>query len=184
MVDSDVSEKINEASGGHPIEVNLLVNKALRRYLEWGRFADSFKLVVSDPRLMKTLWSHVSVDAARQMGVHNGNDTVVEFILYYFRKFDLETVLKTFRVIGGEYSNAFMYSEFGENQNRTVILRHGMGESASAFYGSSFKALCDRLGLGVHVEESEDQVVCKIHRPEAKSAAPMTIKDQLDRKSA
>ena len=185
VIDSDVSEKINEASGGHPIEVNLLVNKALRRYLDWGRFADSFKLVVSDPRLMRTLWSHVSIDAARQMGAHNGNDTVVEFILYYFRKFDLETVLKTFKVIGGEYSNSFVYSEFGENHTRTVILRHGMGSRASAFYGASIRALCDRLGLTVDVEETDDSIICKIRGADVvRSTTPMKIRDQLDRKVA
>ena len=59
---------------------------------------------------MKLFWSHLTVDEAREMGVQNGTSTVVEFILYYFRKFDLESLLKTFRVIGAEYSNAFVYS--------------------------------------------------------------------------
>src|SRR5256884_7178575 len=54
----------------------------------WGRFVENFKLVISDPRLMKLLWSHLTVEEAREMGLQNGNSAVVEFILYYFRKFD------------------------------------------------------------------------------------------------
>lgn len=170
---------------GHNIETNLLVNKALRRYLEWGRYAESFKLVTSDQRLMRTLWSYVPVDAAREMGIQNGNNTVVEFILYYFRKFDLESVLKTFRVIGAEYSNAYLYSEFGDDQKRTVILRHHMGRSASAFYGASFKALCNRLGLDLALEESEDQVVLQIHGVRApKGLASGQVAEQLAKLSA
>jgi hypothetical protein len=183
-IDPDVSEKIDELVGGHNLEVNLIVNKALRRYIEWGRFVDGFKLVTSDPQLMKLLWSHLSVDEAREMGTQNGNNTVVEFILYYFRKFDLDSVLKTFRVIGAEYSNSYIYSEFGGGRSRTIILRHSMGRSATAYYGASLRALCDRLGLEVELEESEDQLVCKIHGAEkVQSLTPRTFKEQLAKQS-
>src|SRR5467141_108649 len=57
------------------------------------------------PRLMKLFWSHLTVDEAREMGIQNGTSAVVEFILYYFRKFDIESLLRTFRLIGAEYSN-------------------------------------------------------------------------------
>jgi len=161
-IEPDVSEKIDALVDGHTLEANLLVNKALRHYIEWGRFVENFKLVTSDPRLMKLFWSHLTVDEAREMGVQNGTSTVVEFILYYFRKFDLESLLKTFRVIGAEYSNAFVYSESGDERNRTIILRHSIGRSASAYHGASLKALSSRLGMEVEVEESDDQLVCKI----------------------
>ena len=161
-IDPDVSEKVDELTDGHSLEINVLVNKALRRYVEWGRFVDSFKLITNDTSLMKELWSHVTPDEARKMGTQNGSDTVVEFILYYFHKFDLDSMLKTFRVIGGEYANAYLYSEFGDNNNRTIVLRHQIGRSASAYYGASLKALCDRLGADVRLEESDDQLICKI----------------------
>jgi hypothetical protein len=108
------------------------------------------------------------------MGTRNGNSTVVEFILYYFRKFDLDSVLKTFRVIGAEYSNVYIFSEFGDDQNRTIILRHGMGLSATAYYGASLKALCERLRLEVELQENEDQLVCRI-RPADKAQSPTPI---------
>jgi len=49
-IEREVGEKIDDLVDGHPLEVNLLVNKALRRYVEWGRFVDSFKLLTIDPR--------------------------------------------------------------------------------------------------------------------------------------
>jgi hypothetical protein len=134
--------------------------------MEWGRFVDSFKLVTIDPRLLKLFWSHVTVEEAREMGNRNGNNNVFEFILSYFRKFDLDSVLKIFRVIGAEYSNAYVYSESGDDSNRTMILRHTMGRSASAYYGASLKALCDRLGMELELEEGDDQLVCKIRAVE------------------
>ena len=176
-IEPDVSEKIDALVDGHTLEANLLVNKALRHYLEWGRFVENFKLVISDPRLMKLFWSHLTVEEAREIGLQNGNSAVVEFILYYFRKFDLESVLKTFRVIGAEYSNAFAYSESGDDRNRTIILRHSMGQSASAYYGASLKALSVRLGLEVELEETDDQLVCKIRRVDKEqTVAPKTPK--------
>ena len=111
-----------------------------------------------------------AVDEAREMGTQNGNNRVVEFILSYFRKFDLDSVLKIFRVIGAEYSNAYVYSESGDDSNRTIILRHMMGLTASAYYGASLKALWDRLGLKVELGESDDQVICKIRGVDKKQS--------------
>jgi hypothetical protein len=71
-IDPEISEKIDDLSGGHPLEANLLANKALRRYIDWGRFVDSFKLVTIDPRLLKLFWSHLTADEAREMGLQNG----------------------------------------------------------------------------------------------------------------
>ena len=163
VIDPDVSEKIDKLTDGHSIEVNVLVNRALLRYVEWGRYVDNFKLITSDPRLMKTLWSYMTIDDARGLGEANGNDIVVEFILYYFHKFDIESVLKTFKVIGAEYSNSFVYSEFGEKENRTIILRHSLGRAASAYYGATLKGLFNRLGLDTELEEADDQLTCRIH---------------------
>ena len=177
-IEPEVSEKIDDLVEGHTLEANLLANKALRRYIEWGRFVDGFKLVTIDPGLLKLFWSRITVDEARELGTKNGNSTVVEFILYYFRKFDLDALLKTFRVIGAEYSNVYVYSEFGDDTDRTIILRHGMGTSASAFYGASLKALCDRLGEAVELDENDDQVVCKIRGLEKpKIVTPRAVKE-------
>jgi len=55
-----------------------------------------------------------------------------------------------------------------------------MGLSASAYYGASFKALCDRLGVRCELEESEDQMICKIGSSSMlKTIAPKTFKEQL-----
>jgi len=65
-----------------------------------------------------------------------------------------------------------------------VILRHGMGGAASAYYGASFKALCDRLGMEAVLEESEDQIVCKIRGTETlQTITPRTFKEQLGKES-
>src|SRR5207248_1117722 len=127
---------------------------------------------------------HVSVGEAREIGTKTGKDTVVEFIVYYLRKLDLDSVLKMFEVIGAEYANAYVYSEFGDKDSRTIILRHSMGLSASAYYGASFKALCDRLGVNCELEESEDQMTCKISSAGMlKTIAPKTLKEQLAKQS-
>jgi hypothetical protein len=36
-IEPDLSEKIDDLVDGHTLEADLLVSKALRRYIEWGR---------------------------------------------------------------------------------------------------------------------------------------------------
>ncbi|HVH16009.1 MAG TPA: hypothetical protein VNA15_09885 [Candidatus Angelobacter sp.] len=46
-IEPEVSEKIDDLVDGHTLEANLLANKALRRYIEWGSFVDSFNWLLS-----------------------------------------------------------------------------------------------------------------------------------------
>src|SRR5439155_25703140 len=70
-IDPDVSEKIDKMVGGHNLEGNGRVNRAIRRYMEWGRYVDRFKLLTSDPRLMRTTGTDGTVGESRGMGTQS-----------------------------------------------------------------------------------------------------------------
>src|SRR5207237_10922248 len=83
---------------------------------------------------------------------------------YHSLIFDFDAVLTTIRVMGAEDTNKYVDTESDDEGKPTIIMRHGMGMSASAYYGASFNALCHRLGLKVDLEESDDQLIFKIRR--------------------
>jgi hypothetical protein len=111
--------------------------------------------------------NHLTDEEARNIGKQSGNDTSIEFIRSYFHKFDLETLLESFRVIGDLFMHAFKYNEFVENSHRTIILRHNAGLRVSAYYSEILKTLCSRLNIEVEVHETEAQITATIRSLES-----------------
>src|SRR5207247_10835134 len=115
-----------------------------------------------------------------RVGSRTATVAVGERILYDFHKVDLDSGRNTLQGICAEYCNAYVYSEFGDRQNRTGILRHSVGRVASAYYGASLQALCSRLGLNLELEESDDQVICKIAGGGSlRGVLPKTFNEQM-----
>jgi hypothetical protein len=165
---NETDRKLEALSLRLGVSTNSILEKAVRRYVEWEVFAEGVGLVQVPPSLYKTLMNHLTDEEARNIGKQSGNDASIEFIRGYFHKFDLESLLESFRVIGDEFMHAFKYNEFSENPQRTIMLRHNAGPRVSAYYSEVLKALCSQLNIGVEVHESETQITATIGKHDLK----------------
>ena len=164
-MEAEVSDKYDELSITQNTSLDTLFRKALNKYIYWDVFAEKIGLVQISPDLWKTLMGRLTDDEARQLGRRSGGDASIEFIRSYFHKFDLETVIQSFKTIGDGFMHAFNFAEFGDEAQRTVILYHKAGPRVSAYYAEVLKALCSHFSADVKVEESEDQINATIRTP-------------------
>ncbi len=173
-MDAEISDKFDALSIKRGAAVNTLFETALRRYVDWEVFAEGFGLIPISHFLWKTLMGRLTDAEARELGRQSGSDTSVEFITTYFHKFDLETVLQSFKIIGEGFMRNFKYTDHGSESQRTVILYHKAGPRVSAYYAGVLKVLCKRLEMDVKVEESEDQVIAtlKTHKDRGSQKLP------------
>lgn len=162
-MDFDISEKLEDLSTKQRLAFNSLLNKALRRYVDWEVFAESFGLITVEKKVWKTLLGRLTELEARELGRRVGAQSTMDFVTYYFRRFDLESVICCLQLLGAEYMRNFQFVDFGEGDGtRTVVLRHSLGPAASAFYGESVRTLFERLHVSAEIEESDDQIVLRI----------------------
>src|SRR5215831_12417712 len=78
------------------VSVNLLINKALTRYVEWDANSEKFGLVSVSKRLLRALFDGLSEKDARSLGTRSGREGGPEMITFFYKKFDLETLLSAF----------------------------------------------------------------------------------------
>lgn len=161
-IETEANDKVETLSREHHVSVDSLLNKAVRWYVDWELFAERVGLIQISPGLWKLLMNKLSDAEAREIGRNSGGDASVEFIRSYFHRFDLATVLESFKILGEQFMHTFRYAEFGDDERRTVVLNHKAGIRVSAYYAEVFRALCKRLGIEVSVDESEDQIVATI----------------------
>src|SRR5438445_7036915 len=161
-IDTKVAEQLDELAERNKISVNVIANQALRKHVEYDAHAEKFGLVTISKGLLKTLFSLMSDEQARDLSRKSGEHTWVALVTFWFKKFNLENVLKSFERVASRYNRNFEYESSHDGQFLVVILRHDCGPRASAVYAEFVKSVFALLDVKLELEEAEDQVVAKL----------------------
>ncbi len=146
------------------VSTNHLVNKALRRYGEWEVLAERYGFVTISNRILGVLFEKLSMEEARQMGREAGGPFTMEFIQFYFKKFNYDTAMKALELLGHQYARNYTFERGVENNEDMLILKHGRGPKTSAYMAEGLKGLFQQLGIKIGVMETEDQIVVRTPR--------------------
>ena len=148
-IDTEVAEQLDELAERNKISVNVIANQALRKHVEYDAHAEKFGLVTISKGLLKTLFSLMSDEQARDLGRKSGEHTWVALVTFWFKKFNLENVMKSFEQVASRYNRNFEFESNHDGQAYVVILRHDCGPRASAFYAESVKSVLALLDVKV-----------------------------------
>ncbi len=162
-LDGELDNNLLKLAESEDISVNLLINKALTRYVEWDAHAERFGLLSISRRLLRVLFDHLTEEEARELGRRSGKEGGPEMVTFWYKKFDLDNILKAVETLLSKYSNNFKLEHQYDGKIHTLIMKHDTGLKASAYYAESVKAVFSLLGLKVKTSETEAQVVATVY---------------------
>ena len=161
-IERDVDEFLRKFGEREGVSVNLLVNKAIRRLVEWDIYADKFGLVALPSSLVERLMEHLTDVEAAELGRWVGRNVLPEFMTFWFKEVSLQSMVVGFPRLTSRYGRSFEYEEHAKDGKWTVILKHGAGAKWSIYYEelirTSFQEL---LKTEVATEKTDDQVVAR-----------------------
>lgn len=161
-IDRDVDEFLRKFGEQEGVSVNLLVNKAIRRLVEWDIFAEKFGLVTLPDSLVERLMDHLTLDEASAVGRWVGGNLLPEFLTFWFKEVSLSSLVVGYPRLQSRYGRAFEYEESVKAGKWTIVLKHGAGANWSAYYGellkTGFSAL---LKTEITVDRTDDQIVAR-----------------------
>lgn len=163
-LDSDVDNRLTDLAEREGVSVNVLANRAIRKFVEWDVYAQRFGFMTTSHSMQEKLFSKLTDDEAREMGREMGKNAGPEFVIFFFKKFNFEMVLKAAELLGTAYGNAYTFEHSFDGKLHTIILKHDMGPRMSAYLAESWKMIGERLGVQLDLSETEDQVAIKIRR--------------------
>jgi hypothetical protein len=163
-LDEDVEAGIVEMAEREQFSFNLLANRALRKLVEWEDKAGKFGFMQVPTSIVEKVFSILSDEEARELGREAGMNTLPEMVLFWFKKFNIETALKAMEMIGS-YGNSFRLQYTIDGETDTVVLKHDRGPRVSAFYAELLGSLFKPMGAKVETHETDGQVVATIIRP-------------------
>ena len=167
-IDADVFEAVTSLADREKTSVNGVVNRALRRYIEWEVFAEKFGLQSVPSSTISELFNLLTEKQTRELGENYGNVLAPELITFWFKKFDFATVLKALNILGMRYARLFDFNQVFDGKTYTLFIRHGKGLRLSIYYEEAAKALFGKLGIKPEISLTESQVTVIIPAQEAR----------------
>jgi hypothetical protein len=156
-----------EASG---LTVNGLINRILTKYLEWDTHVEKFKFVSIASETFKAVLEACGDDRVEQIGTDLGSKMPVGVTLFWFKKLNFETVLKTISNFG-KYSGLQTNEIKVEDDKCTIVFHHGLGEKWSIFLkGFISQFLKTALRTVPHAETTYNTVFVSFNLPHQRNS--------------
>ena len=168
----EVERELEQIASTEKVSINSLVNKALRKFVDWDYYAEDIGLL-SPPRqilLFPVRWEvfarlmiHASDQEAARLGRWAGRNVFREFTIYWFKEFSVGTALKTQELVGSRYGRSYSCSHNIAGKEYVVTLNHGMGPKWSIFHACGIRTVFgELLGKKVKITQLKNKVVARI----------------------
>jgi len=122
-IEKDADERLRNLASQGDTSVNTLVNRALRKFVEWDAYGEKFGFITLPSVILVKLMECLTDEEAKQLGAWAGKNLVKEYITFWFKELTVETLLEGF----AKYGRAIAYEELVEDDRRVIILKHSGG---------------------------------------------------------
>ena len=161
-MDEGIDDSLQVLAKERGVSVNFLVNRSLRKFVEWDSHGEKFGIVSLPSAFVEHAMSYLTVDQARELGEWVGRNLVKEFLVFWFKEVSARTLLKGYPRLSAQYGRSFEYEEHVDGGRWTVVLKHSGGANWSAYYEELLKAVMKEImHIEATVESTEGQVVAR-----------------------
>jgi len=161
-LEGDILLKLEELANQENVSISFIINKALRRHVEWEIYAEKFGFMMAFTSKMRRIFESLTDAEARELGSQSAENEYSEFINFWFKKIDFDTTVKALELLGSEYARSFRFEHSFDGSMHTIIFKHDRGPMTSAYYAEMAKVLFNRLNLKVDTVESDQQVTITV----------------------
>ncbi|MBI4257963.1 MAG: hypothetical protein HY619_03315 [Thaumarchaeota archaeon] len=147
-LDQDILNALRDEAGRQGISVNVLVNRHLRKYVDWGRFAERYGMISMSKNALRRLIRSIPDETLRSLAMEGGKEGPIDLILFMWGEVTLENAIKLIHFFA-EHQGIGDLEERAENGDKRFVIHHDMGPKRSiyieAFFKSMFKSLFNYL---------------------------------------
>jgi hypothetical protein len=157
-LDAAIQGKAKEAN----TSVNFLVNRLIRKYIDWDLPGEKFGLGPVSASLFNRLFENKDDESAFDLGRVAAHEFYEPFAKYLFGELTFETSILLFRR-ASDYGGRYTFDSNSDKKHQVLVLRHNGGPKISKFYSGIFQGVYgDILKMEVRVESTEDYCVVQL----------------------
>jgi len=157
-LDRAIQEKAREGN----TSVNFLVNKLIRKYIDWDLPGEKFGLGPVASSLVNRLFDEIDEKSAYDLGRSIAREFYEPYATYLFGELTFETSILLFRR-ASEYGGRYLFDSKSDKRHNVLVLRHNGGQKLSRFYAGVFQGVYSEiLKLESKVECTKDYCVVRL----------------------
>ena len=127
-----INTLLEEDAASKGVSVNALISMIMTKYAEWDRYIERFGGITIKPQALKEILEVVDDDKLAEIAKRSGSRFPKEFVLFWFKKANLDTYLRSLKLVC-KYKGYAHYELETDGSEYTVILIHDLGEKWSKF---------------------------------------------------
>jgi len=139
-LDTDTIERLTTEAEQQGLSVNVIANRALRKYVEWEVLSERFQVASTFSSLLAKLMTWVPEEDARELGKSQWRHEWRTVAAYYYREHGLEPRIRILELFG-RYGRRFHFDQATIGSTRILTLLHGTGRKWSLFYEGMLVAM-------------------------------------------
>ncbi len=145
------------------VSVNALISMIMTKYVEWDRYIERFGGITMKPHALKEILEELDDDKLAEIAKHSGSRFPREFVMFWFKKANLDTNLQSLKLIC-KYKGYARYELEIEGSEYTIILIHDLGEKWSNFLRYVVEAGMKSItGIVPKFEVNSDSLIVKFN---------------------
>jgi hypothetical protein len=145
------------------ISVNALISMIMTKYAEWDRYIERFGGITIKPQAFKEILEVVDEAKLIEIAKRSGSRFPKEFVLFWFKKANLETYLETLK-LAFKYKGYARYELETDGSEYTIILIHDLGEKWTIFLRYVVEAGINTMtGIVPKFEVNHDSLIVRFN---------------------
>jgi hypothetical protein len=161
-IEDTIDRALHGLAADEGVSVNYLVNRALRKLVEWDAHAERFGVVSVPTAQLDRMMGYLTEEQARDFGAWVGNNLVREFLTFWFKDVSARTLMQAYPRLSSQYGRLFEYVESSDGSRWTIVLKHGGGRKWSVYYEELLRAMFrEILGVEASIAATDGQVVAR-----------------------
>ena len=131
-IETKILEKIREEGGNNQISVSNLINKILKRYVEWDSYEPKVGMIPMAKPVITTLFNMMSEEEILDLVLNFGKNVVQDIAYFMKMKSDPDTFLTWFEI---RMRRSFVeFNHLQENDRHIYVLKHDLGYNWSLYH--------------------------------------------------
>jgi hypothetical protein len=157
-LDRAIQQKAKEAN----TSVNFLVNRLIRKYIDWDLPGEKFGLGPVAASLVNRLFDGIDDKSAYEMGRSIAREFYEPYATYLFGELTFETSIRLFRR-ASDYGGRYSFDSNSDKRHHVLVLRHNGGLKLSRFYSGVFQGVySELLKMEAKVECTKEHCVVRL----------------------
>jgi len=171
----DTIERLTKEAEQQGLSVNVIANRALRKYVEWDVVSERFRVASTFSSLLVKLMMWVPEEHVRELGKSQWLHEWRTVATSYYREHGIVPRIRVLELFG-RYGRMFHFEQATTGSTRMLTLLHGMGRKWSLFYEGMLETMIresfEGEVKGFSLTSTDNQVVAEISMDSLKNLQP------------